>query len=127
MLRSNISNLSCVQLLHQNILCIFTLYSRFILDLAPLRQFINKLFLRSKPTRRQHVTQTTSLCCDLREEGDMQRLKRPLFLSLVTQMELCELCSQRENIQSCQICYSEFLSFFSFLFYFSFILIKSVF
>lgn len=25
-------------------LCIFTFYSRFILDLAPLRQFINKLF-----------------------------------------------------------------------------------
>lgn len=25
-------------------LCIFAFYSRFILDLAPLRQFINKLF-----------------------------------------------------------------------------------
>lgn len=56
MLRSNFSNRSYVQLLHQKYLCIFTFYSRFILDLAPLRQFINKLLLRSKSTRRQNVT-----------------------------------------------------------------------
>lgn len=36
-------------------LCIFTFYSRFILDLAPLRQFINKLFTPLKIS-------TTSTC-----------------------------------------------------------------